>query len=445
MIVCPHHDRTPKGKLCPHLPVPQEGYLQRFTGVGSEYDLLCRQCAKQADAVEATLIAACSECFQRAEEESYWDGGILGRPQVRIGRQQLCFVHETFELPELKGSTFLNIQPIEGTPGSSLGCTLSGALIEIDAIRRCARTVAQVPADALEFDGPYIRTASKDWQNGPPVVLRVSSRGELAALANTYGQQGAVLDLCAGRITMNLRRDEHHEDVSVFPLALAEFDDRLLVIHGTAWNRLDVSDTRTGVLLTQRQPTSWKQGEPRPPHDLDYFHSDLSISPDHQFIADNGWQWHPIGVITAWNLRRWIEENPWESEDGPTKKDLCWRSYYWDGPLSWIDDRRLCLWGYGQDDPLIPAALIFDVHTGKLEKWFPGPKGSFVFDDYLFSFDKTEGMTVWDISTGERLAAEPGFCPDGYHRRGKHFLTMKEDGMVQVSRITNAAAITKGS
>jgi hypothetical protein len=247
-------------------------------------------------------------------------------------------------------------------------------LIEIDVILRCARTVAVVPGDA-QFDGQQNRAVRQPWSNGPPLVLRISRSGEFAALANTYGQQGAVLDLRAGRVTMNLRRDEYHEDVSVFPLALAESDGRLLVIHGTAWNRLDVSDARTGVSLTQRHSPIWKTGEPRPLHDLDYFHSDLSVSPGQQFVADNGWKWHPVGVIASWSLQRWVEQNAWESEDGSSRKDLCWRSYYWDGLLCWIDDRRLCVWGYGNDaDWLIPAALIFDVHTGKLEKWFAGPK-----------------------------------------------------------------------
>jgi hypothetical protein len=99
MFACPHHNRTPKGKVCPHLPFPQDDYIQRFTGLGLEYDLLCRQCAQQLDAdVESTLVAMCAECFEHVEDEGCWDG-ILGRPQVRIAAQEARFVHETFELP----------------------------------------------------------------------------------------------------------------------------------------------------------------------------------------------------------------------------------------------------------------------------------------------------------------------------------------------------------
>ena len=142
--------------------------------------------------------------------------------------------------------------------------------------------------------------------------------------------------------------------------------------------------------------------------------------------------------ITTWSLRRWIHENVWESEDGPSKKALCWRDYYWDGTACWIDDQRLAVWGYGRDDEwLIPAVMIFDVQSGSMESWFAGPTGSLVFDAYLFSFDQTEGMTVWDVKTGQRVAHEPAICPAGYHRRGKHFLSVKEDGTVRISRLVD--------
>jgi hypothetical protein len=126
----------------------------------------------------------------------------------------------------------------------------------------------------------------------------------------------------------------------------------------------------------------------------------------------------------------------WESEDGESKKYPCHRAYYWDGPLCWLSDNRLAVWGYGEDDEwLIPAVRIFDVHSGREERWFAGPKGSLVFDEYLFSFDKDEGMAVWDVATGERLLIESGFCPAGYHRGGRQFLSLLEDNRVQVSHL----------
>lgn len=436
MIVCPHHDRVPKGKICPHLFAKQDGYTKRFTGVDLIYDLLCMQCIQQPDGIESTLVPTCAECFDKIENEGSWDG-TLGQPQVRVGSQSLRFEHETFAIAELQGTTFLNLQPIEGTTGTWLGCASSGSLIELDLISRRARTVAQLTRDALDFDGPLIRTVTEPWKTCPHVMLRVSVDGCLAAVAHTYGSRGAVVDLRTGQITMALNRGKYHTDKSIFPLALIEQGGRTLIIHGTDWNRLDVSDALTGVLLTQRQPTSYKTGEPRPPHYLDYFHGELSVSPDQELVADNGWVWQPVGLVSIWSVRRWLEENVWESEDGPTVKGLHLR-YYWNQPLCWVDEHRLCIWGYDINDTAITAVMIFDVRTGKMENWFAGPKGSLVFDEHLFSFDPTEGMTVWDIQTGERLAQEPNFCPAGYHRNGKHFLTITQDGAVQVSRIIDS-------
>jgi hypothetical protein len=364
---------------------------------------------------------------------------ILGSPEVLIStRTNLRFEHETVELPELAGLSILDLQPIEGSAASWLALTTTGSLIEIDLLHRSARTVAQVPHDALDFDGTSIHVPDSSWTHGPRCVLRVSRNGEVAAVANTYGPKGVVLDLSTGQVTMRLHRDEYHEDVSAFPLALSDLDGRLVVIHGTEWNRLDVSDARTGVLLTQRQPTSYKRGEARPPHYLDYFHCQLSVSPGQQYVADNGWVWHPIGVVTTWSLSRWLRENVWESEDGESQKSVCWRDYYWDGPMCWIDDHRLAVWGYGRDDQwLIPAVQIFDLVTGKQVRWFAGPKGALAFDGHLFSFDARHGTAVWDVETGERLVNDSDLCSAGYHRGAKHFVSLVGGGAVRVSRLVN--------
>jgi len=376
------------------------------------------------------------DCFQTIEREGSWEG-ILGSPEVLIStRTDLHFKHETVDLPELADLSILDLQPIEGSAASWLALTTTGSLIEIDLLRRSVRTVAQVPRDALEFDGKFISETASSLLHGPHCMLRVSANGEVAAVANTYGQNGVVVDLSTGQVSMRLHRDDYHEDVSAFPLALSDLDGRLVVIHGTEWNRLDVSDAKTGLLLTQRQPTSYEQGEASPPHYLDYFHCQLSVSPGQQFVADNGWVWHPLGVVTTWSLPRWLHENVWESEDGESKKSLCWRGYYWDGPLCWIDDQRLAVWGYGRDtDWLIPAVQIFNVVNGEQDNWFAGPKGAMAFDEYLFSFDPKEGTAVWYLATGERLLHETGFCPTGYHRGAKHFVSVLGDGSVLVSRL----------
>ena len=237
---------------------------------------------------------------------------------------------------------------------------------------------------------------------------------------------------------MQLDRKNYHVDVCDFPIAFIEQNNRTLLIHATNWNRLDISDPETRQLLTDRIPTSYKKGETQPEHYLDYFHCELTVSPDQQWIADNGWVWHPVGAVRTWNIDRWMGENVWESEDGPTVKTLLWRSYYWDGPICWVGNNRLAVWGIGEDDyALIPAIRIFNVVDGTELPPIFGLKGELIFDKYLFAISKEIGTTVWDVSTGERLHSDQNFHPKAYHPRSKQFLTSIEENRVVISHLTN--------
>ena len=112
------------------------------------------------------------------------------------------------------------------------------------------------------------------------------------------------------------------------------------------------------------------------------------------------------------------------------------RTYYWDGPLCWIDDRRLAVWGYGTDsENLVPAVCLFDVESGRQVRWFAGPSGKLVSDGYLFSTVQESGTSVWDVETGERLLRDPAFCPTSYHNGAKVFLTALGGARFRLSRL----------
>src|SRR5262249_3289511 len=141
------------------------------------------------------------------------------------------------------------------------------------------------------------------------VSLHLSSDGRLAAAVNTHGQHGVVVDLVAGKTTMSLERDNYHNEHCTFPVAFVEVEGRPRLIHRTEGNRLDISDPRTGSLLTERTLPTWDGGGPRPEHYLDYFHCGLAVSPGGKRVADNGWVWHPVGVVVCWEVLRWLERN----------------------------------------------------------------------------------------------------------------------------------------
>ena len=165
----------------------------------------------------------------------------------------------------------------------------------------------------------------------------------------------------------------------------------------------------------------------------------------------NGWVWRPDGAIDAWDLKRWFGENVWESEDGRSKVRLCWRGYFWDGPLCWTDDRTVAVWGYGKDDDwLIPAVRLFDVISGRETFWFAGPEAisrktsdclldpssSMVFGDYLFALSKEHGTGVWDVATGECLLQDGDIRPDRYHPGAKRFVTALSASSFRLSRLS---------
>ena len=347
-------------RVCVHLDQAADWeYAKAFSGVGIEYALVCTDCRSHPEQIEANLREVSPERFTQIEEGGSWDwdkDALIGRPQVLERATGLSFRHEKINLAGDIPGGIADIQPIRTSARPEwLVLAEDGDLFRVDLGRGSAQRLMNAFGA-----GPGLTPA---WS------LHVSPGGEMAAVVETRGRYGVVLDLEAGRPTMRLDRGTDHVEHSNFPAAFAEIDGRLLLVHGTDWNRLDISDPRTGDLLTDRSPTSYGRDEQRPQHDLDYFHGGLAVSPDGEWIVDNGWVWHPVGIVASWSLRRWLEDNPWESEDGPTKRDLCARNYYWDGPLCWIGGRTLAVWGYGNDEEnLIPAAVLLRRRVGA-----PGP------------------------------------------------------------------------
>ena len=435
------HLKSDKAELvCAHLlKVTEPDYYRWYTGDGPQYALLCSACAAEADMRAGALRSVCLACFARVATDGSWDGSV-GVPGILERQTNLQFEHQDVALPDGCTGPLRAIAPIDALAQSIwVALTVDGTLIRLDLEHGSIQSLATLSTDALQLD--------------VPVTLQLSSDGRLAAVVNTYGRFGQVVDLTTGAQTMTLDRGNYHEDVCQFPLAFFTHADRPLLVHATNWNRLDISDPLSGALLTAREPTSYQRGEPRPEHYLDYFHCGLSVSPNQEWIVDNGWVWHPWGYVRSWSLSRWRETNEWESEDGPSLRSLCDRSYLWDAPLCWIDTTTLAVWGEGHDDEeMVPAALIFDVVNGERLRWFAGPdvapynvwppnsgrRGWMVSDRWLFAVSPQHGTGVWDVVSGEQLHHDPGCIPTMYHRGARHFLTLLSDQAVRLSTLVGA-------
>jgi hypothetical protein len=397
-------------------------YLQRFTGKGLVFHLVCGECRHAPEYGPGGLRSVCVECFARIQRDWSWEG-IVGQPEVKSKPSRLSFRHEIVHLSRPLGSDILDVQPVQAVDRQLyVALTRSGSLFRLDLDEASSVDLCRLPEGVVNLE--------------EPVALHLSGDGSMGVVVNSRGQRGVAIDLVDRQVKMRLTRDDYHNEHCPFPIAFCEDSGRLLLIHETEWNRLDISDPRTGELLTARQPTSYQQGEQRPEHYLDYFHGSLAVSPGGLWVADNGWVWHPVGIPKVWGMRPWLHGNVWESEDGPSCKALCHRVWHWHSPLCWVGQELLAVWGYGGDDDLlIPAVRIFDMADGKEVRWFAGPKGNLVFDEYLFSFDASDGTSVWDVNTGERLLHEPGTCPQQYHHGARSFLSLAGDGTFRVTKM----------
>ncbi len=427
-------------RVCVHLLEAEDGgdYWQYFTGIGKNSYLICGDCYQHPETWGTMLQSVDKARFDGVWADGYWNG-IAGRPEVRFEPAGLAFEHRWVDFPEFQADPLWVVQPLPGGTGSIwIGVTAGGVLVRIDCDMPASSVITKFSSD--EFD------------LGEALELVISPDGAWAAVANERKLRGVVVDLNSGRRTMSLQRDNYHTGHCVFPLAFGIYGNRALLVHGTGWNRVDVSDPATGELLTPRKYETPPEGQSRPEHYLDYFHGRLTISPDQTWIADDGWVWHPVGITRVWNFRRWVEENVWESEDGCSRKGLAWIDYFWNVPMCWVDDQTLAIWGYGGDDEwMIPAARLFDVSTGALKDWFPGPEtarsnevmgqnqirysGAFFFDRYLFSVSGRYGIGVWDVARGVGLLIDASFAPIAYHAGTREFLTLRPEGRLQLSRL----------
>jgi hypothetical protein len=394
-------------RMCPHqvdVDDPPDFYV-RFTGRGGEHLLLCLDCSKLP---EPPLVDVCAPCFDGRSASILSASGLQGRPGIRARASGLAFVHRKVdvEIPPLHA-----LAPLADGPRSTwLGVGADGVLrrIELDVLR--AAPVASV--DLV-----------------PPLRIETSADGRFAAVVESRGGRGRVYDLASSRLTLRLVRGDYRLEHCEFPAAFFHDGERTLLVHGSDWNRLDISDPATGEVLTPRE-----LGEA---HALDYFHGRLSVSPDGRWLIDDGWIWHPVGALRRIDLRRWRRENVWESEDGPSVLDLRQVSYFWDGPSCFIDEGTFALWGFGWDaEVMADAALIVDVERGRARGWFAGPPGgAFSFDRHLVVSTLKDGATVWDVDTGERLLHDPAFGLSVHHPRARRWARSRDGGGMIETRL----------
>lgn len=438
---CGHEAPPVAPAVCAHLRATREpwlSYYRCFSGAEFDHQLLCSECADQFDAgASPTTFHLCAECLDFATTEVGDLVGVRGQPEVLDEPDGHDRPLLTISLPPLP-SALIDVAFAEAA-GVWCGLCEDGTIVRFSRNWDSADRIARAPffdEPDHAFTGHHLRRH-----------LHLSNRAGTAAVVNDYGKHGAVIDLTSGDVTMRLDGGDYHPETVPFSLAFATADGREVLVHRTAWNRLDASDPQSGQLLTDRGPTSYQRDEPRPDHYLDYFHGRLYVSPDGQRLLDDGWVWHPIGIPEVWDLQRWLSDNVWESEDGASKVSLDGRDYYWDHGMCWIDSRRVAIEGIGSDDDhMVHGVWIFDVterHPSSKITWptalelasFAGPRGQFFSDGTQLFTASDDGLSLWDIETGARVGLIRGFTPSrhalGFRElveiRGDHLVTWRYD------------------
>ncbi len=448
---CPHADTQTPRRVCIHLfreEQDAEGFdldgVLRFSGEGLEYWLTCRACK---DAQTPDLAAVCDTCFDEMERCPGVFVGVRGTPEILQRRSGLQFAHRKIDLPGLVADELIAFAPLaHGRRSSWVALRADGTLLRLDLDRPASSEVCSVDLTELGARAPFEADPSQRQEQAArwsgryfrgDYFVEPSPDGRFVAVVATRGPRGLVVDVASGLTTLRLDRGAYHVEASEFPVAFLVDESLTVVIHASDWNRLDMADAATGALLSARSPTSYREGEPAPHHYLGYFHGALLVAPDGSHVVDDGWSWHPTGSLHAFNCRRWLHENPWESEDGPSVRVLRYCNYFWDGPKCFVDDRTLAVWGYGPDDEaMTDAAVIFDVVTGRRLRWFAGPpRGRFFFDDYLIVSAEGPGTSVWDVATGERLHEDPALTLLAHNRSARTFLGIGPDGTLRESRL----------
>lgn len=425
VLPCGHAALPSASRMCRHLLGPEGADHVRFlTGFRLEYDIGCTECGRIAEnRRQLELFQACEGCVARYTDEGGWDYTWRGTPGIEDRPEAVSNMVEETRLPVRT----TDIAPAYGEDGSVwLVLTADGEIGRFNADSGEWQVIAACNVPREPGREPYAGRAVHR-------RLHASRCGGFAAVVNDYGRHGQVIDLRTGTVTFTLDGGSYHAETVPFSLAFTKHERRTVVVHRSAWNRLDISDAATGDLLSVRGPTSYRKGEKRPEHYLDYFHGTTYVSPGGQWIADDGWVWTPVGLPTVWDLRRWLTVNPWESEDGPSLRRLCQRWYHWDSPMCWVGENLLAVYGIGEDDEaLLPGVRIFDVAgDAEVSAFALTGRPSVMFSDgrRLYTAGETS-MELWDPATGERTGRVLGFMPDVYHPSAKQLAAFDGDSRI---------------
>lgn len=304
---------------------------------------------------------------------------------------------------EKYSKTFLTKLPFDSVPNLSADFNPMKVLEDLSPTE-LAQLLENMPTEVETIES--IAAKNKDLVNSLSLNAKLYSFKNYICIVQDKGTSGVVLDLSNPSFQKRLERGDYHVEHCSFPIAFYEKDNQTFLIHGTEWNRLDITCLETSELLTDRKSSN----------DFDYFHSSLLVSPDEKHFTSNGWVWSPYDVITVYSIEKFLKEFEmshtainFEPVDG----------YNWDRPLCWIDNKTLGI-GYnkkedGESKEDFPSEIIFvDITKNRMINRiefdglelseYGAAEGELYFDlsqKYFIGLNKKSGALISDVDGKE--------------------------------------------
>jgi hypothetical protein len=244
-----------------------------------------------------------------------------------------------------------------------------------------------------------------------------------------FGLNAALVDIRSRNIT-KFSREDHEARVSSYSIGFLERNGHTLLIHQTEWNRLDITDLDTGILLTDREikcdriETKKDDGTTEVDYVennyLEHFYSLLHVSPDYKSFLSNGWIWTPVDNIICFRVDDFLER--WDPSAVQTGY---FGGYNWDRPCTFIDNDTFVAVvddNYDPDDDDRKELQYFPLHfyhvsdMGKekyLEPFLKIECEAFALNEYrevkgYLYYDKTSNALVAMTPEGTYLVGTDG-------------------------------------
>ncbi len=272
--------------------------------------------------------------------------------------------------------------------------------------------------------------------------LQLYSLQDYVCIVQKYGTDGVVINLSDSKYQKKLERGNYCADVSLFPIAFYAKENQTFLLHGTDWNRLDITCLETDELQTNRV-VEYETNS----NYFDYFHASLLVAPDSDSFISKGWVWQPYEVITFYSVENFLKEFELSNRQIEFEETS---GYNWERPMCWIDNKTLAV-SYnrmesGEIKADTPSEIVFvDVLENKIvdriefngfslsdEKEVGGELFFDLENNNFIGLNKQTGLLITDLN-GKEIFADKTLI--SHHYSAKHKLAYRIDRKNQLIEI----------